>query len=66
MAFEYCYNLESLYIPSSVKYVGSFICKDCSNVIIYCDFESKPMTWDNYWNDFNGDGIDDYLVVWNG
>lgn len=65
LAFEGCYNLETLYISSSVKYVGTNICKDCLNVKIYCEFESKPSAWDKYWNDLDCDGIDDHTVIWN-
>lgn len=60
-AFFGCSNLESLYIPSSVNYVGSHICS-WTKATIYCDFETKPSTWCTYWN---YDGSYYRPVIWN-
>ena len=46
-AFCYCY-LEEVYIPIEVTYIGVWAFNN-ENLIIYCEIESKPDTWEVNW-----------------
>ena len=56
--FENCENLESIYIPISVEIIESEVFKNCTKLTIYCEAESIPSDWNNYWNSYNSP------VVW--
>ena len=58
-AFAGCISLETIYIPNSVTTIGDYAFRDCSNLIIYCEVDSKLEGWSNYWNDSNRP------VIWN-
>ena len=49
-AFQQCYNLESLTIPSTVTNVSSGILSFGERLTVYTDLDRDPSTWDNYWN----------------
>ncbi|MBQ8292514.1 MAG: leucine-rich repeat protein [Bacilli bacterium] len=52
-------NLEKIYIPKSVTYIGDDALYFGSNSTIYCESSSKPSEWSTNWNRRN------YPVVWN-
>ncbi len=52
-AFEYCSSLESIEIPNSVKGIGSWAFSNCSSLIIYCEANSQPSSWNIEWNHSN-------------
>ncbi|MBR5168435.1 MAG: leucine-rich repeat protein, partial [Salinivirgaceae bacterium] len=54
----HCENLERLYIPKSVTYIGQYGVYSCDTVTIYCEAESKPWNWSSWWN------YDERPVVW--
>lgn len=56
-AFYGCSSLESVVIPNSVESIGDYVFGGCSSLTIYCETESKPDGWYNYWNN-------DRPVVW--
>ena len=50
-AFEYCTGLQKIYIPQSVTKIQKDAFKGCAaNLIIYCEAEDVPDTWDPDWN----------------
>ena len=49
-AFYKCTNLASIYIPSTIMIIKEYAFRDCSSLTIYCEAESKPSEWDNWWN----------------
>ena len=57
-AFKNCTRLASAVIPSSVTSIGVYAFAWCTSLTIYCEAESKPSGWSNYWEE-NG-----RLVVW--
>ena len=46
-AFASCKSLKKVYIPKSVISVGQRIFDHSKDVIIYCEAESRPITWKN-------------------
>ncbi len=49
-AFQQCYNLKSLTIPSTVTNVSYGILSFGERLTVYTDLISDPTTWNNYWN----------------
>lgn len=46
----YLTNVETVWIPASVEYVGSSLAYGCDvDIQIYCEVESQPEGWDNNW-----------------
>ncbi|MBQ3153727.1 MAG: leucine-rich repeat protein [Clostridia bacterium] len=46
----YLTNVETVWIPASVEYVGSSLAYGCDvDMQIYCEAESQPERWDNNW-----------------
>ncbi len=62
-AFRNCDSLSSIIIPNSVERVGERVFCYCYNITIYCEAESEPMGWDNYWN-YESWSSSTYPVVW--
>ncbi len=52
-AFCDCTSLESIEIPDSVTAIGNYAFSGCTSLTIYCEAESKPSSWDAYWNSSN-------------
>ncbi len=49
-AFAGCTSLKSIVIPKSVTKVNGYLFDSCSSLIdIYCEAESKPVGWQDYW-----------------
>ena len=57
-AFERSKDLETIIIPKSVETVGVAAFTGNSKLTIYCEAESKPDGWHDYWN------FDDRPVEW--
>ena len=57
-AFGYCYGLTSIVIHKGVTSIDSYAFKASGNLTIYCETESKPESWNEYWN------ISECPVVW--
>ena len=64
-AFDGCTSLKSVYIYSSVVTFGSNIaasyknspfCNCSADMVIYCEVEEKPTSWDSYYNHYATDG----------
>ena len=54
-AFDGCSSLERIRIPSSVNTIGGEAFYSCSyDLIVYCEFDSKPDGWNSYWNALDG------------
>ena len=47
-AFSFCYKLEEVIIPINVIYIGGWAFES-ENLIIYCEAESRPTTWEVNW-----------------
>ncbi len=56
--FEDCSSLTSITIPNSVTNIEYSVFIGCSNLTIYCEAETQPSGWSEYWND------NDCPVVW--
>lgn len=52
-AFCGCINLEKIFIPKSVQFIGKNAFKDCPKLTIYCEIDKQPETWDKEWNPDN-------------
>lgn len=64
-AFSSNSDLNSIFIPSNIEYVGSFIFNGNWYIEIYCEVESKPDGWNQYWNYYsNGMDKEEHIVVW--
>ena len=57
-AFGHCDNFKAITIPNSVTRMDWNVFRNCPNLIIYCEAESKPESWTNGWNP------DSCQVVW--
>ena len=64
-AFDGCISLKSVYIYSSLETFGSNMsasyrnspfCNCSADLVIYCEVEEKPTTWDYYYNHYATDG----------
>ena len=49
-AFQNCTIFTSIEIPNSVTSIGTHAFYDCTSLTIYCEAESKPEGWNDYWN----------------
>ncbi len=49
-AFEYCSSLTSITIPNNIISIGEYAFRNCTSLTIYCEVESKPSSWNSYWN----------------
>ena len=49
-AFISCEAIESVYIPASVEYVGIACFEHSYGVSFFCEAESQPQGWSEYWN----------------
>ena len=58
-AFSNCRNLKNIKIPKSVWKMQNNVFESCRQLTIYCEVESKPDNWLDYWNSSNCD------VIWN-
>ncbi len=59
-AFWMCERITSVEIPDSVRYVG-FSAFSCGNMReVYCEAESEPAEWDEYWDN----GLSDATIYW--
>lgn len=56
-AFNNCHKLSNIYIPLSVENVGMYIFYLSIGVDIYCEAPSKPIGWDEKWEDGRYTGI---------
>ncbi len=59
-AFYDCSRLVSITIPNSVTSIGREAFRGCSRLAIYCEAESKPNGWNDYWNYSNCPVVWDY------
>ena len=50
-AFENCFALKQIVISQSVEEVARYAFRGCSSLTIYCEVESKPDSWNRYWNE---------------
>ncbi|HEY8365460.1 MAG TPA: leucine-rich repeat domain-containing protein, partial [Haloplasmataceae bacterium] len=57
-AFYNCANLEKIIIPKSVTYIEGYAFKDCFNIVIYAEVDSRPSGWSLNWN------VDNRPVIW--
>jgi hypothetical protein len=48
-----CISLKSIKIPSSVTSIVSNAFRDCKDLTIYCEAQSKPENWQYDWNPNN-------------
>ena len=69
-AFAGCTSLKTIFIPISVTLLGSpsvaYATKTfwgCSDLIIYCEADSKPVNWETNWNVYN-ENNDTLTVKW--
>lgn len=49
-AFYQCKNLEEVFIPKSVTLIEKNAFYNCTNLIINCEIENQPSTWNENWN----------------
>ena len=57
-AFSGCTSLKSITIPESLISIGDNVFKDCTNLVINCEVEYKPKSWDGSWQS------DAAAVIW--
>jgi|GEM_PF-3995596 len=66
--FENCTSLSSIVLSDCITYqLGNRIFYGCSdNLIIYCEFDSKPSGWLSNWNVYKGSSerIPESQIVW--
>ena len=48
--FYNCVSLETIFIPSSISFIGDNVFLGCANLTIYCEVEYKPSGWSSIWN----------------
>nr|MBQ8244664.1 leucine-rich repeat protein [Oscillospiraceae bacterium] len=64
-AFQYCDKLETVFIPAGVQTTGGYLFYGCSSALrIYCEAESKPEGWDQYWNRNTNPSSGSYTGHW--
>ena len=64
-AFQYCDKLETVFIPAGVQTTGGYLLYGCSSALrIYCEAESKPEGWDQYWNRNTNPSSGSYTGHW--
>lgn len=49
LAFRNCYNIEIMYIPSSVEYVGAGAVSSAFGCTVYIGAKEQPSTWHSNW-----------------
>jgi hypothetical protein len=49
-AFENCSSLMSIVMPNGVFLLDNNAFKGCTNLIIYSEKTSQPISWSYYWN----------------
>ncbi len=48
-AFAYCTNLKEIFLPTTVKEIGSGAFYGTPDLIINCEADEKPIGWDEQW-----------------
>ena len=49
-AFGDCSLLQSIIIPSECTTISSYAFNKCTDLVVYCEIDSKPEGWDDGWN----------------
>ena len=52
-AFLGCTSLSSILIPNSVENMGYGVFAECDSLTVYCEANSQPKGWNNFWNHNN-------------
>lgn len=53
-AFAGCFQLDAVYIPQNVEYIGANVFDNCPNLTLYCEHDEAPEGWNISWNGSGG------------
>ena len=62
-AFFNCSHLSAIFLPKTINELGKYVFRNCENLAIYTEFDTKPSNWNTNWNFDNNEVFWGYNIT---